>query len=110
HSWETPDRTAARLLASIVDRDALARNQLRFTWASGRTKAATFTVSFILEPGPYQVLVYLPWQGERPEEIARTFAELLKQPPDSWPDAEWYPQAKDLEPPRFKGPGWHKGS
>ena len=110
HSWETPDRTAARLLAALVDRDALAQNHLTFSWASGRSQAGKFTVSLTLGPGSYQVLVHVPWRGERPEEIARTLAELLEQPPDAWPEVIWYPQARDLEPPPFRGPGWQKGA
>ena len=110
HSWETPDRTAARLLASMVRRDVLARNQLTFSWASGRIQAEAFTISLMLEPGPYQVLLHVPWSGESPEEIARTCAELLERPPDTWPQVVWYPQGADLKPPPFKGPGWLEAS
>jgi hypothetical protein len=54
HSWETPDRTAARLVASLVNRDALARNQLSFSWASGRTRPGMLSVALMheAESGP----------------------------------------------------------
>ena len=110
HSWETPDRTAARLLALVVNRSALARNHFTYTWASGRSQPGKFTVSLSLEPGPYQVLVHVPWRSEVSEEIARTCATLLEQPPDAWQDVVWYPQARELPPPPFRGPGWRKGA
>jgi len=110
HNWETPDRTAARLLASRVKRDILAESQLTFSWASGRIQAETFTISLILEPGPCQVLLHVPWSGESPEEIAGTCAELLERLPNTWPHVVWYPQGTDLKPPPFTGPGWRKAS
>src|SRR5262249_2150127 len=76
-SWETPNRTAARLLANQVDRQTLTSHGLTFTWGSGRVRNGAFSVALQLEPGPYQVLVHLPWTGETPEVIARKCAELL---------------------------------
>ena len=70
-TWETPDRTAARLLAGTVDREALRRHGLSYSWGSGRVCKGTFTVSLNLEPGPYQVLVHLPCGSESPEQIVQ---------------------------------------
>jgi hypothetical protein len=56
-SWETPDRTAARLVRQGVDRQALARHGLRFDWSSARVAEGRFTVALTLQPGPNQVLV-----------------------------------------------------
>jgi hypothetical protein len=108
-SWETPDRTAARLLANQVDRQTLASHGLTFTWGSGRVRQGAFSVALRLEPGPYQVLVHLPWIGEAPELIARKCAELLREPPTEWLGAEWFAQQVNLGPPSLLGSGWRRG-
>ncbi len=108
-SWETSDRTAARLLAGKVDRQTLARHGLSFAWASGRVRKGAFSVSLSLEPGPYQVLVHLPWNDESPEGIARKCAELLRDQPANWVQTEWFPQRVDLGPPSMAGPNWRRG-
>lgn len=102
-SWETPDRTAARLLAGMVDRQRLSLHGLSFCWASGRLRKGTFSVSLTLEPGPYQLLVHLPWNAESPERIARKCAELLAQQPTIWAQVEWFPQQSELGPPLVVG-------
>ena len=103
HSWETPDRSAARILATLGDRAALTRNSLKYQWASGRIRDDVFTVSLEGPPGCHQILVHLPWHKQSPEEIAREAAELLKSDPNQWPDVAW--NGKDLTPP-FTGPAW----
>jgi hypothetical protein len=108
-SWETPDRTAAKLLAARVDRSALARHGLSFAWASGRVRKGAFSVALNLEPGPYQILVHLAWNGESPETIAPKFAGLLGERPSSWIGAEWFPQQANLGPPSLSGPSWRRG-
>jgi hypothetical protein len=105
-SWETPDRTAARLIAKAIDRTVLEYNGLVFSWASGRCQPGMMAVSLILKPGPYQVLVKTPWDGASVEGIVGQVKLLLTKPPQSWPNVEWYPQAKGLGPPRLEGPGW----
>ncbi len=108
-SWETPDRTAARLLATTVDRLSLAREGLSFSWASGRVREAAFSVSLNLEPGPYQILVHLAWNMESPGTISRMFASLLRERPASWIDVEWFPQQANLGPPAMASPSWRRG-
>jgi hypothetical protein len=108
-TWETPDRTAARVVANRVDRPALASRGLTFTWGSGRVRKGAFSVSLQLEPGPYQILVHLPWSGESPEAIARKCAEVLREQPSNWLGAEWFPQRANLDPPSLAGPSWRRG-
>jgi hypothetical protein len=67
------------------------------------------TVALMLSPGPYQVLVNLPWDGKSVENIVDQFALLLRVEPASWPEVEWYPQAQQLGPPPFEGAGWRTG-
>jgi hypothetical protein len=53
HSWETPERTAARLISQAVDRDLLARLGFVFSWASGRCRNGMMTAALVLTPGPF---------------------------------------------------------
>jgi hypothetical protein len=105
HSWETPDRTAARILASLVDHDALALNNLKYQWASGRIRDDVFAISLEGPPSCHQILVHVPWNKQSPEEIAGEAADLLKTDPNQWPDVVWY--GKSSRPP-FAGPAWLK--
>ena len=107
HSWETPDRTAARLIADGVDRAWLAERDLHVTWASGRIRPDTMTIA--LATTGYQLLVHQPWQGEPPSVIADACCTLLRQDPRTWPDVRWNEQASGLGPPACAGPGWRRG-
>ena len=107
--WETPDRTAARLLANQVDRQALASHGLTFTWASSRVRKGSFSVSLSLEPGPYQILIHVPRCGESPEVIAKKCADFLREGPSNWSGVEWFPQQSNLGPPSLTGPSWRRG-
>ncbi len=104
HSWETPDRTAARILTSIVDQNTLANNNLKYQWATGRLRDATLTVSLV-GPEECQILVHLDWEEQSAEEIAHEAARLLKTDPNQWPDIVWF--GESCNPP-FKGPAWSK--
>lgn len=106
HSWETPDRTAARILASLVDHDALTTNSLKYQWASGRIRDDALTISLKGPEGCHQILVHVPWNRQSPEELAIEAADLLKTDPNRWPDVAWYGDTK----PSFSGPAWRKNS
>jgi hypothetical protein len=108
-SWETRDRTAARLLRMTVDREILAHHGLSYSWASGRIRDEMMSVSLMLEPGPYQILVHVPWIAETPGNIAQKCAEVLAKPPGSWEYAEWFPQQAGLGPPSLAGSAWRRG-
>jgi hypothetical protein len=103
HTWETPDRTAARILSSLVDHRSLALHNLNYQWASGRVQDSTFTISLALEPGHDQILVHVHWSGQTPGEIAHEAADLLKTDPNGWPNVVWYGQK--TKPP-VAGAGW----
>jgi len=108
-SWETPDRTAARLLAGKVDREILRRHGVSYCWGSGRVRQGMFTISLKLEPGPYQLLLHLPWSTESPGKIAQRCAKLVAGAPARWVGVEWYPQQPGLGPPAIAGPTWRRG-
>jgi len=105
-SWETPDRTAARIVRDSVDAASLARHRLVFDWASARNRKARLTMSLRLEPGPYQILVHLPFRDETPQTVAGAALALLSQDPTSWSNVEWNPQEEDLGEPSIAGQGW----
>ena len=84
-SWETPVRTAERLIASAIDHTALAEQGFKFDWASGRDTAGMMAVSLKHIQKSYQIVVEIPWSGDNVAEIASAFHGMLKQPTDTWP-------------------------
>jgi hypothetical protein len=106
HSWETPERKAARLIFQAVDRGALALRGFVFSWASGRCREGMMTAALVLAPGPYQVLINVPWKGENIESIVCQLRIILGQPPEMWPNVECNPQVRGLGLPPITGPGW----
>ena len=108
-SWETPERTASRLIREAVDRELLRRLGFKFSWASGRADPHMMTVALWLEPGPYQVLVRVPWcETDSAGVTAAAVVGLLMQPPSCWSDVVWFPQRADLGPPALAGVGWRR--
>jgi hypothetical protein len=106
--WEPADRTAARLVREGVDRRALAAHGLAYGWASARLDRDRFTVSLTLEPGPFQILVSVPWTGVDPEPVAAEVVALLARPPQSWPDVTYSPIGGGDALPSLCGPGWRR--
>jgi hypothetical protein len=106
-TWETPERTASRLIAHAVDKAALKQNGFAFSWASGRCREGMMTASLVLTPGPYQVLVGVPWDGKDVESIVHRLKDVLSEAPESWPSVECNPQVQGLGRPPILGPGWH---
>jgi hypothetical protein len=64
------------------------------------------TAALVLTPGPFQVLINVPWNGDNIESIVRQLSLILGQPPEKWPNVECNPQVKGLGPPPITGPGW----
>jgi hypothetical protein len=107
-SWETAGRTTERLIRVGVDRQRLAGSGLKFSWASSRASPGLITISLFLEPGPYQVLVRVPWTNLEASALADVVIALLAQSPSSWPDVEWLPQGDKLEVPAISGASWRR--
>jgi hypothetical protein len=109
HTWETPERTASRLISSRIDREKLADHGFKFCYASGRSQPGSMTVALWLEPGPYQVLVQYPWSGPVDLDLlANSVVSLLARPPALWPDVQWLPQAEGVGAPSIAGSGWRQ--
>jgi hypothetical protein len=109
-SWETPDRTAARLISSGIDRAALASRGFEYLWSSGSIGPGSMTIAMVLSPGPYQVLVHLQSETLSPEGLAERCLEALRADPSSWSNVTWYPQATGLPAPSLAGAGWRNGT
>ena len=108
--WETPDRTAARLISRGVDRQRLAAAGLRFLWASGRIDQGQMTVALWYQDA-YQLLVHVHWEpGRAPEAIAADCLQRLLESPQSWARVEWFPQRSELGAPALAGPGWFRAT
>jgi hypothetical protein len=56
HSWETPERKAARLISQAVDRGALALRGFVFSWASGRCRDGMMTAALSSRQGRIRFL------------------------------------------------------
>lgn len=104
-SWETPERTAARLLRDAEDDASLARYGLYATWAADDPDdAGTFLVGVGLPN--YEIAVRVPWEGRTPEQLRDAAVALLcDAPPAEWP-AQWRAVAPTRLVPPIAGPGW----
>lgn len=109
HRWESPDRTAARLVREGVQHAVLARHGLRYEWTSGRIDGARLTVSATLEAGPYQLLLHVPFDPADPAAGAAAALAALHGDPRQWRDVDYYPQGQRRGPPAIAHASWRHG-
>jgi hypothetical protein len=64
-------------------------------------------VALLLEPGPYQILLGLPWDGETIDDVGQRMTATLARHPETLSNVECNPHAEDLGPPPFRGAGWN---
>jgi DNA invertase Pin-like site-specific DNA recombinase len=50
--------------------------------------------------------VRLPWNGKDIVSIVSQFKTILSQPPETWSNVQWNPQAQGLGPPPIAGRVW----
>lgn len=107
HSWETPERTAGRLVLTHVDRDRLLGHGVRVGWAGNDYRDSDlFLVS--LRVDDYQVFARVSWQGRDPEHLASEVVATLALPPGEW-NATWHAISPELTgPPMIAGPSWQR--
>lgn len=66
HTWETPARTAGRLILTGIDHQRLHAHGLKLTWADNDSHdPARFQIASQIDDD-YQVFLSLPWHGEDP--------------------------------------------
>lgn len=105
HSWETPERTAGRLILSGIQPSELPRG-LRFGWVGNDWRdPGRFEVSLnVLDT--HQVFVSFEWLDHSPESLAAQVRELLTtRPPSDWP-ASWHSIHPGGGPPAMASRNW----
>jgi hypothetical protein len=115
-SWETPERTAERLIAAL-DMTAPQEAGLTFQWASGRIYSDKITVCYTIQGAnapehafdcDYQVLSHLPWDHTDSQAAVRGVKNQVSLAPNNWPDVEYIPQRGIVTTPNVAGPGWRR--
>jgi hypothetical protein len=77
HSWETPQRTAERMLRERLPTEHLRERGFIFEWVSGRQPGGQFTVAIRPAAGPYrQILLAVPWSDDLEQVVASALAAL----------------------------------
>jgi hypothetical protein len=108
HSWETPARTAGRLILTEIDRKHLLNYGLAPYWVShdGYRNPELFRVALQID-NDYQVFVDTPWLGRSPEQLAAAVCATLAQPPERW-TATWHAiePSRRTTPPAIAGSRW----
>lgn len=106
--WETPERTAGRLVLHDLDggRERLRGYGLEPSWAaSDHRDPGVFLVAFRIADD-YQVFVRVPWRDSTPRELAAVVSRTLAQKPSRWP-ATWHAIRREVAgPPPIAGRGW----
>lgn len=104
-SWETPDRTAGRLILAGADRAALARNKLAISWVANDFRDASRFCVCLAYADTHQVLLYTPWRRRSPQDLAGEVISRLFEQPRSW-DAEWHSVRPGGSKPSIAGRRW----
>jgi len=106
-SWETPERTAGRLVLTGLNNKHLLNHGLTPDGAANFYRnPELFRVALRIGNG-YQVFVDTPWQGRSAEQLAAAVCATLAQPPNRW-TAEWHAVESSLrsKPPAIAGSRW----
>jgi hypothetical protein len=109
HSWETPERTAGRLVLTDIDRDHLLTYGLTPQSAGNdRYNPRMFWVALQLDDD-YQVLVDTPWLDRSPQQLAAAVCAALAQPPEQW-IATWRAinPSRRTSAPTIAGKSWRR--
>ncbi|MCT2586718.1 hypothetical protein [Actinophytocola gossypii] len=108
HTWETPERTAGRLVLTGLDHDHLLASDLHPTWvANDHRDPTTFRVALRLGY-EYQIFVDTPWRRRTPEQLATAICRDLSRPPGDW-TATWLARRPTVTtPPPIAGRRWRR--
>jgi hypothetical protein len=113
HSWETPERTAGRLVLSRINRPNLKLKGLQPSWLGNDWRAPELFEVCLAFDASYQIFLRFPWNGDSPEALAGRVLATLNDPeaPLGW-TATWHGIAAvdRLRPPRIAQAGWTKES
>ncbi|TDD65621.1 hypothetical protein E1262_24630 [Jiangella aurantiaca] len=104
--WETPERTAGRLVLRDLDGDLDRLRSLGMEpqWAAD-DHPRWFRVAFRIAED-YQVFVRFPWKDRTPQQLAAVVSRTLARKPQRWP-ATWHAIRPELTgPPSVAGRRW----
>ena len=105
HSWETPERTAGRLILSSIAPHELPSG-LRFDWVADDWRDPSRFVVCLQVPGEHQIFMDFDWAGHSPESLASEVRRVLTtQPPARW-HAAWHSMTRTEAPPAIAGAAW----
>jgi hypothetical protein len=105
HSWETPDRTAGRLVLSSIGPDELPSG-LRFDFVGNDWRDSSRFQVCLRIPTQYQIFVGFDWDDHSPETLASEVRRALTtEPPERW-RATWHAIQPTNVPPAIAGAGW----
>jgi hypothetical protein len=108
HSWETPVRTAGRLILTGVDRALLLSYGVRPSWVTNYHRDPELFRVALQVGHDYQVFVDTPWRGRGPDELAGEVCDTLAGPPREW-RASWHAIKPTLTgPPKIAGRSWRR--
>jgi hypothetical protein len=105
-SWETPERTAGRLVLANADRSALRCYGIALWAAYNDWRDEGIFLTRLQIDDAFGVTLELPWAGRTPDELARQMCALLSQRPQDW-TAAWHPSRQGANAtPAIAGPRW----
>jgi hypothetical protein len=108
HSWETPQRTAGRLVLANADRERLHGHGLKLSWVANHHRNPGFFRTALQNGDDYQIFVDLPWLDRDPGELAGEVCATLARHPHQWP-ATWHAiKPKLSQPPDIAGGSWQR--
>ena len=107
HSWETPDRTAGRLVLARIDRTALAVHGLTLGWVAANYRDPRLFRLALRFGGDYQVFLDTPWRKRDPHQLADAILKELARGPAKW-RATWHAITPDGGPPPIASRSWRQ--
>jgi hypothetical protein len=109
HAWETPARTAGRLVLARVDHARLAAHGVVLSGVGYGWSDASERFRVLLRADDYQVFVTVAWGDRTPEVIADEMCALLASAPAAW-NAAWHSTTGSHVAPSIAGPRWTRWS
>ncbi|WP_225731501.1 MULTISPECIES: hypothetical protein [unclassified Nocardia] len=107
HSWETPERTAGRLILTGLDDARLRAYGITPVRVSRNPDDHDILEIWFEIDDDYQVFVDIPWRDRSPEEIAHKACAILARPPQEW-HARWHAIKYGLPAPEIAGSRWEE--
>jgi hypothetical protein len=111
HSWETPERTAGRLVWAGLDAARLRADGLGLSWLGNAWDAPDHFRVCLDFDNAYQIFLRFPWGDDSPQDLALRVLATLHAPdaPSGW-QASWHGIARAQRdvPPRIAGGTWTK--